>query len=92
MKINFKLIDTQKYFRKEKEKIHLPEKNSLNETLKMVWEKKAKKASKTEFKMIRSLGKSQAGDIIEAVSNNTGMLAAIKTFRKSELKLEFLID
>jgi hypothetical protein len=42
--------------------------------------------------MIRSLGKSQAGDIIEAISNNTGLVAAIKTFRKSELKLEFLID
>lgn len=92
MKINFKLIDTQKYFRKDKEKIYVPEKNSLNETLKMVWDKKAKKASKTQFKMIRSLGKSQAGDIIEAVSNNTGLVAAIKTFRKSELKLEFLID
>jgi hypothetical protein len=47
MKINFKLIDTQKYFRKDKEKIYVPEKNSLNETLKMVWDKKAKKASKT---------------------------------------------
>jgi hypothetical protein len=37
--------------------------------------------------MVRSLGKSQAGDIIQAVSNNIGLVAAIKTFRKSELKL-----
>jgi hypothetical protein len=37
--------------------------------------------------MIKSLGKSQEGDIIQAFSNNTGLVAAIKTFRKNELKL-----
>jgi len=42
--------------------------------------------------MIKSIAKSQAGEIIQAVSNIIGLVAAIKTFKKTELKLEFLID
>ena len=58
----------------------------------MVWDKRPKKANQPEFKMVRSLGKSQIGDIIQAVSNYTGLVAALKTFNKAEVKLDFLID
>jgi|JI9StandDraft_2_1071091.scaffolds.fasta_scaffold1411211_1 hypothetical protein len=55
----------------------------LSETLRLVWERRPKKASRPEFKMIKELGKSQIGDIIQAVSNNTGIVAALKTFNKA---------
>ena len=42
--------------------------------------------------MIKSIAKSQAGQIIQAVSNVTGIIAAIKTFKKKDLSLQFLID
>ena len=42
--------------------------------------------------MVKSIAKSQAGEIIQAVSNVTGLAAVIKTFKKKELNLEFLID
>ncbi len=57
----------------------------------MVWADKARQ-SKPEFKMLRRLGKSQNGEIIQAVSNKTGLMAGIKSFRKNEVKIDFLID
>ena len=63
----------------------------MNETLKMVWEIKQKRP-KYEFKLIRKMGKSQAGEILLAVSNLTGVVLAMKTFRKQDVKLDFFID
>jgi hypothetical protein len=42
--------------------------------------------------MIRKMGKSQAGEIILALSNLTGVALAMKTFRKQDVKLDFFID
>lgn len=42
--------------------------------------------------MIRRMGKSQAGEILLTVSNITGVVLAMKTFRKQEVKLDFFID
>jgi hypothetical protein len=38
------------------------------------------------------MGKSQAGEIILALSNITGVALAMKTFRKQDVKLDFFID
>lgn len=42
--------------------------------------------------MIRRMGKSQAGEILLTVSNLTGIVLAMKTFRKQDVKLDFFID
>ena len=67
--------------------------NNLSETLKMVWQfrpprnRNSHHPSPTEFRMLKSIAKSQAGEIIQAVSNKIGLVAAIKTFKKKELKI-----
>lgn len=38
------------------------------------------------------MGKSQAGEILLALSNLTGVVLAMKTFRKQDVKLDFFID
>ena len=53
----------------------------------MVWQFRPQKnrnnhPSHTEFRMLKSIAKSQAGEIIQAVSNKIGLVAAIKTFKK----------
>lgn len=42
--------------------------------------------------MIRKMGKSQAGQILLALSNVSGCVLAMKTFRKQDIKLDFFID
>ena len=76
-----------KYFKKD-----IPNKlNDMNRTLKKMAEQKTKKP-KYELRMLKRLGKSQNGDIILAISNINGMLVAIKTFKKEQIKVEYLID
>ena len=64
----------------------------MNKTIKKIADQKTQKKPKYELRMIRRLGKSQIGEIILAISNVNGLLVAIKTFKKEQLKIDFLID
>ena len=82
------LKETQRYCKRERTE---GRESEMGETMRMLWSRRPKETRYT-FKMLKKLGKAQSGAILLCRANSNRVVLAIKTFKKSKVKVEFLIE